>query len=172
MSSAAKEQASEAHPLDFDSLQRGDLIPNERLYRIFGKPELRDDPEAFRFECLKFCGRLSKERPDIRFKIKNRVGIKVCSSQEALEAAIDGAKSAVRVLKNESVRIRSTVHPHELEPELVPVLDVNTRKLAAQWQGAVKEGWRVENEHKLAKQSVARPELPGGTAASDDGVSR
>lgn len=74
---------SDAFPLDFDALQKGDVIPSQKIEKIYQVNLLRD-PSKFQLRALGLSQQIHDERPDLLARVDGNT-VRVMTDVEAEE---------------------------------------------------------------------------------------
>ena len=75
--------ATDAFPLDFEALQKGDLITQEKIESIY-LVKYRDDPKQYAFCQMRLAGEIRNHRHDLAAHVKGRdTSIEILTDEQA-----------------------------------------------------------------------------------------
>lgn len=112
------------HPIDFDSLSKGDLVTIDQLRDIFSD---QTSPEMFAFACLALKDRIECET-DIICK-QSKAGIHLLTDAEADLYTADQTRVAVKKLGRQAVR-RTMIDRGKMTPDEKRAAEARDRMVA------------------------------------------
>lgn len=95
------------HPLDFDALQKGQVIPRLVLERIFGFSQ-ESKPAAYSFAVMGLIQHIERERQDLVCRGANGFDIRIMHDAEACEylhARLEQCAASIRRISGKRARI-------------------------------------------------------------------
>lgn len=144
---------SEPFPLDFEALQKGDVLSREQIVKALGRPIVGErltpfDEHRFRMLAMQLGGMIESERPDLVVGYHHDT-IRILTDIEAEEATKRRCRSAVRSI-GRNARRRAAIDRSEFSAEQLREAETNDRSITALALMTRKELARAQRELLLS----------------------
>jgi hypothetical protein len=139
---------SEIFPLDFEGLEKGDVVPCEKIERIYQISHLTD-PLAYQLKTLALSKQISDERPDLLARVEG-LTVRVMTDLEAEEWTHAQATRAVASIAR-NARRRAVIDRSEFSEEEKRVAESRDRTITALALMTRKELARARRDELLLK---------------------
>ena len=145
------------HPIDFDALNKGDIITAEQIERIY---QVRQGTNDYRFAMQRLRDEIERERADL-VTCCDQNNVLICSDQKADEVLWQRHRLAVRSI-GRNVRRRHRIDMSKLDTEGAARAEHRGRVAASSYAALLKEQRRVAREARLREAAAAKALKPGG----------
>lgn len=150
---------SDLFPLDFEALKKGDVIPEERIEKIYNVSRRRD-PERYRLSMLRLKGDIEQARGDLVCRSK-KYAIHVLLDQEAEGHTWDRFNHGAREMLRNTER-RARVDRGGFNGAQVAVAESRDRTMTMLALANKKEIAKTEREKRLIAGTVPEREKDKG----------
>jgi hypothetical protein len=117
---------SNVFPLDFEAINKGDVIPQSKIEQIY-LTQYRADPKAYAFAQMKLCNAIRESRPDLSAHIRSRdLDIEVMSDEQAEAHTQRRFEQARRTIATNAVR-RASIDRSDFDSAKKAVAETNDR---------------------------------------------
>lgn len=119
---------TDAFPLDYEALQKGDVITQERIEAIY-QVRYQNDPKQFQFRAMSLIESIESERPDLLARVDGQT-VRIMTDIEADEVTNDRIERHVRGIGRNAKR-RAVINRDGFSDEQKKISDVRDRNATA-----------------------------------------